>query len=106
MELRYASGDLSGQSLPPLDPTKEYNFGRLTTNDVISELASVSRAHAKIYYCKDNGWVLTDKGSASGTFVHPKTFISAKAGGSNSMPVMLRDGMTLRAYTFALKFNL
>jgi pSer/pThr/pTyr-binding forkhead associated (FHA) protein len=66
-----------------LTPEKVWTLGRLSTSDIQSSLGAVSRKHAKIFYDDEHGWMIQeydDAPSASGTWVHPKTYFKARLG--------------------------
>jgi len=104
LKLEYKGGDLEGM-IEEFTPDKVYSIGRADDNDVVLGLAAVSRKHAKIFYEEGLGWIIQDLGSTSGTWVHPKTYSKARVDVENSMPVLLRNGMIIKAHTYAFQFN-
>lgn len=80
-------------------------FGRATTSNVELKATEASRKHAHIFYNEKAGWVVEDLGSMSGTWLHPKNYYIARAGVNNSLPVLLRDRMVVKAHTFAMEFE-
>jgi len=50
--------------------------------------------------------VIEDLASRSGTWMHPKTWASAKVNCENSLPVLVRDGTVIKAYTYSFLFNI
>jgi pSer/pThr/pTyr-binding forkhead associated (FHA) protein len=97
--LEYKGGDLDG--VPEEFTTdKQWKVGRMDDNDLIIDLSAVSRYHCVIGYDDNLGWTITDTKSTSGTWVHPKTWLKARIDVENSMPVLLRDGMIVKAHTY------
>ena len=64
--------------------------------------------HCNIKHDPEHGWVIyenADKPSTSGTWIHPKPYNRAKYDISNSPPVVVYDGMVVKAVSYAFKFN-
>lgn len=51
-----------------LEPSRRYSVGRAQSNDIVVRDLSLSRRHAEIYF-SDGRWLISDTGSANGTFV-------------------------------------
>ena len=90
------------------DLNKEKNIGRVNTNDYVIEYEGVSRDHCKVYYSSEHGWMIKefDKPAMSGTWLHLKNYFKAKTSVENSAPVLMHDGMEIKAHTYLFKFHI
>lgn len=90
------------------DLTKDINIGRANTNQYVIEYEGVSREHCKVYYSQVHGWMIRehDKPAISGTWLHLKNYFKAKTSVGNSAPVLIHNGMEIKAHTFLFKFHI
>jgi len=69
--------------------------------------SKISRRHCKIYYDEKHGWMVkeNDVPSASGTWLHLKTYVKARVDVANSQPVEIYNGMEIQANTYVFKLS-
>jgi pSer/pThr/pTyr-binding forkhead associated (FHA) protein len=97
------------ETILEVNATQTKNIGRQDDNDYVIEYEGVSRRHCKVYYDNEHGWMITEHADApamSGTWLHPKNYFKAKAAIENSAPVLMHDGMQIKAHTYLFKFNI
>lgn len=91
------------------DKTKPKNIGRQSGNDYLIEYEGVSREHCKVLFEPGFGWVVRehdDKIALSGTWLHAKSYYKARTSVENSAPVLMHDGMEIKAHTYLFKFHI
>ena len=91
------------------DVSKPKKIGRVESNDYVIEYEGVTREHCLVFYDETHGWMIKEfeeKPSTSGTWLHPKTYFKAKASVENSAPVLMHDGIEVKAHTYLFKFHI
>ena len=106
--LRLEPKETDLETILEADPSQTKNIGRTDDNDYVIEYEGVTRKHCKVFYDPTHGWLIQEHEtpSTSGTWLHPKSYFKAKTGGENSAPVLMHDGMEIKAHTYLFKFNI
>ena len=106
LEMVYRGGEKDGQAVV-LTPGKEYMVGREQGAEIYCDKAAVSRVHARVFYDNEHGWMVKEypKPSTSGTWMHPKTYLKARHTKQNSLPVLIKEGMVIKAHTYTFQIN-
>ena len=107
LSFEFRGGDEEGE-IVTFTPEKRFTLGRQDDRDLQITYGAVSRVHGEFFYDPEDGWMITEdpaRPSAAGTWLHPKSYFSARIDTSNSLPVILQDGMLIKACTYLFEFT-